>query len=169
MHRTRPQFTHDSLLRTVRQTFGEHCEKPSTTYPISTTDCLLSGLAMFSLKYPSLLQFDQERREEIICHNLKSLYGIDKIPCDTQMRERLDGLPLFLVREIITTIVSILQRSKVLEMWKFMDQYYLVSLDGTGFFSSPQIHCDQCCEKHHKKDGSVTYHHQMVVGCLNPP
>lgn len=169
MYRTRPQFTHDSLLRTVRQTFGDHCEKPSTAYPISTADCLMSALAMFSLKYPSLLQFDRERREEIICHNLRTLYGIDKIPCDTQMRERLDGLPLFLVREVITTIVSILQRSKVLELWKFLDQYYLVSLDGTGFFSSPEIHCDQCCEKHHKKDGSITYHHQMVVGCLVHP
>ena len=37
-----------------------------------------------------------------------------------------------------------------------------ISLDGTGFFSSPSIHCDSCYQKT-SKSGQVTYHHQMLV------
>lgn len=55
---------------------------------ISLVDCLMSGLAIFSLKFPSLLQFDKAKEEETIKHNLKSLYGVKKAPCDTQLCER---------------------------------------------------------------------------------
>jgi hypothetical protein len=47
---------------------------------ISLKDCLMSGLAIFSLKYPSLLQFDNDKRDPIREHNLKVLYGIETIP-----------------------------------------------------------------------------------------
>lgn len=51
----------------------------------------MSGLAVFSMKYPSLLQFDRDSQEGgCIEHNLKTLYKVDKVPCDTYMRERLD-------------------------------------------------------------------------------
>jgi hypothetical protein len=52
------------------------------------TDCLMSALAVFGLKFPSLLGFDQRKNEEIIKHNLQTLYQIEKVPSDTTM-ERL--------------------------------------------------------------------------------
>jgi hypothetical protein len=57
---------------------------------ISLPDCLMSGLSLFSLKIPSLLQFDQGLADEVIIHNLKTLYGIERVPSDTYLRERLD-------------------------------------------------------------------------------
>ncbi len=84
------------------------------------------------------------------------------------MRERLDGLDLTGIRAANKPIIGHLQCGKVLENWKFLDQSYLVPLDGTGFFSSPTIHCDYCCEKQHKS-GEVTYSHQMVVGSIVHP
>jgi len=44
---------------------------------------LLSGLALFGLKPPSLLQFDKDRGSETRRANLKTLYGIETPPCDT--------------------------------------------------------------------------------------
>ena len=65
----------------------------------------MSGIAMFGLKYPSLLQFDQDtRNNERVQHNLKSLYQVERAPSDTQFRSRLDlidhkplqkGIPIF--------------------------------------------------------------------------
>ncbi len=40
---------------------------------ISLTDCLMSALAVFGLKFPSLLQFDENRDTDVIKHNLHSL------------------------------------------------------------------------------------------------
>jgi hypothetical protein len=40
------------------------------------TDTLSAALAVFSLEYPSLLQFDNSARlDEVVAHNLRTLYG----------------------------------------------------------------------------------------------
>lgn len=57
---------------------------------ISLTDALMSGLAVFGLKYPSLLQFEGDKSEPTLQHNLSTLYGVERAPCDTQMRVILD-------------------------------------------------------------------------------
>ena len=75
----------------------------------------MSAYAMFSLKYPSLLQFDQHFREDMIKHNLKSVYEIDNVPSDTQMRARLDELDPRQLRKTFTSLFAQCQRSKRLE------------------------------------------------------
>ena len=39
---------------------------------------------------------------------------------------------------------------------------------GQVFFSSHEVHCEQCCEKHHR-DGKTTYYHQMLGAALVHP
>jgi hypothetical protein len=51
-------------------------------------DAIMSAFAMFSLKDPSLLAFQERRNDE----NMKNLYRIRVIPSDTQMREVGDPL-----------------------------------------------------------------------------
>ena len=41
-------------------------------------------------------------------------------------------------------------------------------MDGTGYFNSEEIHCESCCEKHHR-DGRVTYYHQMLGAVIVHP
>ena len=65
-------------------------------------------------------------------------------------------------------LFSRVQRGKILEGYSYLDGKYLLSIDGTEFFNSSKIHCDNCCEKHHR-DGSTTYHHQMVAGAVVHP
>ncbi len=170
MNKTREHFTNDSLFSLIRGALNHHHQDKPKQYEISTVDCMVSALALFSLKYPSLLQFEKDRQSEeaILRHNLRTLYSVNKAPCDTQMRDRLDGLGLTGIRSANKAIIGRLQRGKVLENWKYLDQYYLLGLDGTGFFSSPTIHCNSCCEKRHK-NGDVTYSHQMVVGSIVHP
>jgi len=60
------------------------------------------------------------------------------------------------------------QRGKVLEDYRFLPDGYLLLLDGTGYFSSPTIHCDSCMEKHHQ-DGTITYYHQMLGAVIAHP
>ena len=49
-----------------------------------------------------------------------------------------------------------------------MDGHDLLSLDGTGYFSSKKVHCAQCGEKHHR-NGTTTYYHQMPGAVLVHP
>lgn len=136
---------------------------------ISLSDCLMSGLAVFGLKYPSLLQFDKAHRlKETIKHNLHTLYKIKEIPSDTYLRVRLDEANPKVLRKAFKSIFAKAQRGKVLEQFKFMDDAYIVSVDGTGFFSSENIFCANCCIKQHAK-GNKTYYHQMFCGAIVHP
>ena len=62
------------------------------------TDTLMSAFAMFSLKDPSLLAFDGRRLDDP--DNLKTIYGMTTIPCDTAMREILDPVDPDLIRPL---------------------------------------------------------------------
>jgi hypothetical protein len=127
----------------------------------------MSALAVFSLKSPSLLAFDEEREEELVRHNLKTLYGIKNVPCDSYMREVLDEIEPKTIRESFLAVFNEVQRGKLLQRYEFLDSY-LCLLDGSQIFSSEKIYCKNCCKKEHK-DGRVTYHHQILGGVLAHP
>ena len=155
------------MLKIVRHSF-EAVPDPKNGCSIPLVDHLMSGLAIFGLKYPSLLQFDQDRNAEITQSNLRSLYGIEQAPCDTYLRERLDEVEPQQLRKAFTNLFSALQRGKGLEGFAYLNDHYLLSIDGTGYFSSSQVHCGQCCGKHHR-DGHTTYYHQMLGAVLVNP
>ena len=52
----------------------------STQKFIPIVDHLMCGLAIFSLKFPSLLQYDRHRKGKPIAENLKNLYHVDTPP-----------------------------------------------------------------------------------------
>ena len=156
------------LSQIVRNSFSRIKESGKRVRRISLVDNLMSGFALFSLKYPSLLQFDQHSAEEMIRHNLHSVYDIEEIPSDTQMRERLDEVDSNALRKTFKALFAQCQRSKRLELFKFYDDRYLMPLDGTGYFYSKEVHCDNCCEKNHR-DGSIGYYHQMLSGAIVHP
>ena len=155
------------LLRVVRGRF-DRIEDPVAGRGLNLTDCLMSGLAVFGLKYPSLLSFDRDARENaLIRSNLKSLYGVGRSPSDTRLRERLDEVDPGGLRGAFKAVFAALQRGKGLEGFDWMG-HYLLSVDGTGYFSSSRVHCDRCCRTHHR-DGRVTYYHQLLGAVLAHP
>jgi hypothetical protein len=135
---------------------------------IKLKDCLMSALAMFSLKSPSLLAFDEAKEDEIVKHNLKTLYGIEHVPSDTYMRERLDIIDPKEIRKAFLSVFEQLQRGKLLERYVFINNTYLLATDGTGMFNSDKISCDNCCKKTYK-DGKVEYYHNMLCGAIVHP
>jgi Transposase DDE domain len=154
----------DALFRLLHAHFATIVDDGVDEVEIPLDDALMAAFAMFSLKAPSLLAFDKQRAEG----NLKTIYGIERAPCDTRMRERLDPVAPESLRPSFTLIFRHLQRGKALEPMVFLDGHYLVALDGTGYFSSPTIHCDSCLHKVHR-NGSITYYHQMLGAAIIHP
>ena len=167
MYTTRPCFRPSQLVQTIRSSFTKTLPSTSLRKTFSNSDCLMSAFAMFHLKYPSLLQFDENTSDPDKLNNIKAMYGVSNVPCDTTMRERIDVLTIEPVQQAIHDLIGVIQRSQSLQDWDFMATK-LIGLDGTGFFSSTEVHCEHCCEKKHK-NGEVTYHHQMLVGSIVSP
>ena len=160
----RKHLSADALFHLVRSGFATIPDPRGDDVDISLTDALMSAFAMFSLKAPSLLAFDKERAEG----NLHTIYGIERVPCDTRMREILDPVSPKWLRPVFKSVFRQLQRGKALEAMAFLDGHYLLALDGTGYFSSQTIHCASCLHKVHR-NGSVTYTHQMLGAAIIHP
>lgn len=168
MGKLRKALSAPGLLATIRKGFRRVPDHRAGSPPIALEDALMSGLAIFGLKCPSLLQFDQQRREPVEAHNLRTLYGVEQVPCDTQMREILDGVDPGCLRPAFKAVFSPLQRGKGLESYQYLGGHYLLSVDGTGYFSSSTIHCNQCCAKKHR-GGEISYYHQLLGAVLVHP
>ena len=162
----RKDLSADALFRTLRSSFGSLPDSRSAEVEISLGDALMSAFAMFSLKDTSLLAFDHRRRDPN--DNFRTIYGINRVPSDSQMRDILDPLDPADLRPGFREIFRRLQRGKMLQRFAYLDGHYLLSLDGTGYFSSSKIHCPSCLVKHHR-GGGITYYHQLLGATLVHP
>ena len=161
----RKDLNADTLFSSIRSSFENFKDHRSEKAQIPLADAYMSAFAMFSLKDPSLLAFEERRSDT----NLKTIYKVNKVPCDTQMRKILDEQDPVSIEPLFSDIFHQLQRGKCLEKMVYMDDYYLFSIDATGYFSSNMIHCKSCCTKTNSKTGEVTYYHQMLSGAIVHP
>jgi hypothetical protein len=162
--KTRTHLSADALFGLVRNGFAHIPDYRLSEPDIALADALMAAFAMFSLKAPSLLAFDKERA----AGNLKTIYGIERVPCDTYMREILDPVSPQWLRPVFTSVFRQLQRGKALEALTFLDGHYLLALDGTEYFASKTIHCASCLRRVHR-NGSITYAHQMLGAAIIHP
>lgn len=164
--KVRKHLNVDSLITAIRQDFQEIPDSRSANSKITLDDALMSAFAMFQLKDRSLLAFDERRREEE--HNLRVIYGLSNIPCDSQMRTILDPLPLSAMRAPFLSVFRQIQRGKDFEKMVYYDGHYLLSGDGTGFYSSEKVSSSYCMGKK-SRDGKTLYHQQMYAACFVKP
>ena len=162
--KARKHLSADALFGLLRNGFSKVPDHRSDGSKMTMADALMSGFAMFSLKCPSLLDYDKQRADA----NLKTIYGIERAPCDSYMRELLDPISPASLRPLFKGVFRHLQRGKALEEMVFFKGCYLLALDGTGYFASKTIHCQSCLEKPHR-DGSITYAHQLLGAALIHP
>lgn len=166
----RKHLSAPGLLSTIYRQFSKVTDPREFTkdVTISITDHLMSGLAVFGLKCPSLLDYDRKRSDNVIAQNLRDLYHVNNPPSDTYLRERLDDVDPEYIRPAFKRIFASFQRGKGLEEFEFLNGHVLISGDGTGHFSSSNICCPQCCVKK-LKNGAETYYHQMFGACIVHP
>lgn len=164
-----PKLSAPGLLQSVKHSFSFIKDpREARARKFDLTDCLMSGLAIFGMKYASLLQFEESQAEPQIRHNLKTLYGVKEAPCDTQLRERLDPIDPDGFSRAYKSLLSKVQRKGELKKFSVLGGYYPVANDATGIFSSHDVFCENCCVKNHK-DGTVTYQHQILSAVMVHP
>jgi hypothetical protein len=85
---SRKQLSADALFRNIRESFQDILDPRTGTPDVSLPDALMSGFAVFAFKDPSLLAFDQRRQKDE--ENLRMIFRMEHVPCDTRLREILD-------------------------------------------------------------------------------
>lgn len=163
--RPRRYLSADGLIRLLRLRFEavpDSRRLSSTTY--SMADAIAGAFAMFSLKEPSLLNFQNCKDQPAI----QKLYQLNQVPSDSTMREILDGIQVDQLNEAFADVFYELQRGGVLKDFMLDNGHYLVAVDGTEYFCSDTIHCPQCMQRRVGGD-KTQYYHQAVVATLVHP
>ncbi len=165
----RKNLSMSALVSTVHQAFERIKDKRrqgSVEHPLAQV--LSAALAMFSLKFPSLLQFDKQfPLDKRLRHNLASLFGVMNVPSDSQMRDILDPIKPEALRPAFRAVHSALQRGNAIKPYQYLGGKLLLAIDGTGLFSSTSISCKHCCVKH-KKSGDEYYHQLLGAVVVHP-
>lgn len=160
------------LNQAVRQQFSCMVDtRRQASSDFTLTDTAMAALAMFQFKSPSLLQFDKSTRnseDNVLIDNLKRLYWLPSVPSDSQMRSILDEVSPADLRPAFRAVHSMVQRGRMLEDFKVFGDKLVVSIDGTGLFSSTKVHCPQCGVKK-RKNGTEEFYHQLHVAVIVSP
>jgi hypothetical protein len=134
-----------NLVKTIGDQFKEiedGRQPGKVSYPMN--DCLMGGLACMYFKDPSLLEFQRRFEKNIDRSNLQTMFGVGKTPQDSQFRNILDEIAPSDIESVFPRLFALLDNSKVLERYRFIEGKYLLDVDGTGTFSSEKIDCDSC-------------------------
>ena len=146
MARPQSDIQMTKCLRILNEEFDKFKDPRKGTPLIRLQDFLLTSYAIFALKYPSLLSFDIDMYEERKAHNLKTLFKVKDIPSDTHLRDIMDKVDNKFFRRIFTKLFAHIQRSKYIEAYEFIrvkdKPFYLMAADGTGYFRSDKVMCD---------------------------
>lgn len=162
----REELTQDVLVQELRSDFEQVPDHRASNVVHSLGDVLMSAYAIFALKYPSLLSFEQQTQAEI--DNLGRLFGLTKLCSDAQMRRILDEVPPDQLQGLFPKRFEHLKRTGLLGNYRFLRKYFLVSMDGVEYFQSHKVHCKKCLTKQHR-NGEVSYSHSMLGAVLVHP
>jgi hypothetical protein len=129
-------------------------------------DIALSAFAVFFLQSPSFLAYQRDMQRREGRNNAQSLFGVDRIPSDPQIRNLLDPVAPDYLREPFWAILALLTDSGCLAEYEH-DGGLLLAFDGTGYFGSRDIHCSNCTVA--VRDDGPYYSHTAVTPVLVRP
>jgi len=162
-------LSHDALVGDYADRISEildHRRVKSNEYEIK--DVMLSALACMYMQSPSLRSFQKNLEIKAHRNNLISMFKVRSTPKITAMKDFIDEVKPEELTPLFKQYITKLQRNHFLKDYQFIDDKYLVALDGTQYFSSKKINCPCCLQKKHK-NGSVTYSHQALQAAIVSP
>jgi hypothetical protein len=130
-------------------------------------DAALAAFGVFFTQSPSFLAHQRDMQRRKGHNNARSLFGVEQIPSDPQIRNLLDPLTPLHLRAPFWTILTLLAQGAVLPSAYQFAGSWLCSIDGTQYFSSTRIHCPNCTVS---ERGDVTcYSHTVLIPALVKP
>jgi hypothetical protein len=162
--RQRQQLSADARLRVLRRGFAAIPAYRLSETDMALPDALMAALARLSLQSPALLAVDKHR----VAGNVGTIDALDRVPCDTQRRARLDPVSPDSVRPLCQRVCGPLQRGTALASLLVRDDASVLARDGTASFSSTTMHCAACLHQVHRH-GSITSDQHMLGAALVHP
>jgi hypothetical protein len=152
---------HSTMVAFPDKRTGSNCR-------YSIEDAALGAFSVFFTQSPSFLAFQNTMLKNKGISNAQTLFDIDQIPCDNHIRDLMDEVEPSNVYPVFHYIFNGIKDSGHLDAFRSYGNNLLCALDGTHFFSSNKIHCQNCSIKEHK-NGTTTYSHSAITPAFVVP
>jgi hypothetical protein len=161
--------TLDRLLTSLRRCCLSLPDRRSgTNTQYAMADFGLAAFSVFFMQSPSFLEHQRHLATGQGRSNCETLFGMTKIPGDSQIRAQLDPIEPSQFHPMFDDVLDELQRSDGMGAFRRLDGHVLIALDGTQYHSSTLVSCPQCSTRQHG-NGKTEYHHDLLAATLVAP
>lgn len=163
------ELSPELLVSRIKQSFDGFCDvRKGQNTQFDMVDAGMGAFSVFFTQSPSFLAHQQDMKRRKGRCNAESLFGMDQIPSDNQIRLLLDPVAPAYVSAVFRDIYQRLDRAGVLKDFRSHAHSLLVAIDGTQYFSSQKIHCENCsCRELNK--GKTNYFHSVLTSVIVQP
>jgi len=155
-----------AALRRCCETVPDNRRGKNATYAMA--DFALAAFAPFFLQSPSFLAHQRHLETGQGRSNCQTLFGMDKIPGDSQIRAMLDPVDPAHFHPMFAAVMAEFRQSGGLDAMRCIDGRMLIALDGTEYHCSDKIHCPNCSHRKRGK-GKIEYFHTMLAAAVVAP
>jgi hypothetical protein len=139
---------------------------PNTHYVIH--DAALGAFGIFFTQSPSFLEYQRTLQQNRGHNNVHTLLGVEQIPCDNQIRKLLDPLAPSHLDPVFVEVFEGLEAHRMLAPFRVLGDQLLVALDGTTYFSSQALYCQNCLTRQ-LSNGQTLYYHSAITPVIVCP
>ncbi len=135
-------------------------------------DIGMAAFACFFMQSPSFLAWQRMLSDRCGDSNAHTLFGMERIPCDNHIRQTLDGIPAEHFDDVFISVARDLERKGALRGMRRLDDRTLIALDGTEYFNSCKIKCDNCSSRTRNRGTdreTVEYFHSFLGATIVAP
>ena len=157
------------MIKGLEQTFEkfpEHRRGKNSQYEIA--DAGMGAFSVFFTQSPSFLAYQRDLKLRKGRSNAEKLFALRDIPSDNQIRSLLDPISPRHLEAYYREIFRDLERDGVLKGFQSFANTLLVAIDGTEYFSSKKIACEQCSQRI-VKSGEINYFHSVLTPVIVQP
>lgn len=155
-----------TILTDCIEGFADPRKGSNTRY--SMRDIALAAFSVFFTQSPSFLMHQRSMQRAKKCNNGRTLFGIQRIPTDPQIRNILDEVPSCALEPVFRQVIELLGQESQLESYRVLDGQLLVCLDGTEFFSSDALSCPYCSSRE-LSNGKINHFHVALTPAIVQP
>src|SRR5271167_305611 len=163
-------FLNDLIECVGRTCAGLADKRRGMNSQFSMRDIGLAGFSPFFMQCPSFLSHQRQICEGI-GHgrsNCQTLLGMERIPSDNHIRTMLDDVEPSSLYQLFDDALAAVETAGALPSLTSLDGYTLIALDGTQYFCSNKLSCQNCSTRKHA-NGQIDYFHTVVAASVVKP
>jgi len=139
--------------------------KPNNNTQYQMVDGMLSAFSVFFMQSSSFLAHQRLMQSKKGRNNAASLFRVERIPSDPQIRNLLDPLSVQYFHADFWGIWDEFNACQQLLKFRSALGGYLVAMDGVTHFSSEKISCPECA-KRQDREGTEHFYHSAITPVL---